>query len=77
MKNNYAQALEQLAEKQKQLGRPPKIFRNVSIIVKNLITRNGLRGDPRERYFQLLATCAVLGKEPMYNSYESRKKVRK
>ena len=79
MKNNYALALEALAQKQKELGRPPKIHNNVRIIVKNLIIRNGLRGDPRERYFRLLATCAIMGKETMYNAYKlkPRKKRKK
>ena len=77
MKNNYALALEALAQKQKELGRPPKIRDNVRIIVKNLIIRFGLKGDPREQYFRLLATCAILGKETMYNSYKPKKKVRR
>ena len=36
--------------------------------VHTLVKKGGLRGDPRRRYFELLATCTLMGLESMHTT---------
>lgn len=69
----YAEGLVLLAEMQRKLEYPPK-RKLIKSLVDELVKKSRLRHDIRESYFRLLATCALLGKEPMYNSFKPRKR---
>jgi hypothetical protein len=76
MNNSFRLGLDEMALLQRRLGRPPE-RKHVPLLVNKLARTVGLQKDPRERYFRLLATSALLGLEPMFNSYKPRKKKKK
>jgi hypothetical protein len=45
-----------------------------SRLAKELIKKSGLRHHINERYFYLLATCALIGRESLYNNFKPRRK---
>jgi hypothetical protein len=65
--------IENLLQLQRHLGHRPK---NSSIpkFVHKLVKEADLRDDPRRRYYELLATCALLGLESMYANFKPRRK---
>jgi hypothetical protein len=75
-RESFSNGVKELLILQRKLKRPPE--RNkVRNLVHTLINESGLQHDPREEYFKLLATCALLGRESMYNNFESKPKRRK
>lgn len=72
----YHSGIESLLALQRKLKRPLKTFSEIHEHVQSLVKYSGLRHTSRERYFTLLATCALLGKESMYSAFESKKKRR-
>jgi hypothetical protein len=60
---------------QRKLKRPPKRSK-IAALVHTIVKQVGLRHDVRRRYFELLATCALMGREPMYNAYQPKHKRR-
>lgn len=69
----FHNGVERVLSLQKKLGRPPK-KKYIRGYVRDIIKEVNLREDPRRQYFELLATCALLGREPMYNHYRKRRK---
>jgi len=69
----FANGRELLIKLQSKLKYPPK-RKHIKHYVKLLVRRSGLRHDVRRRYFELLASCALLGKEPMYQFKHRRKR---
>lgn len=76
MRNSFRRGIERLLEVQRELGRPllnsqrPKLDK----IVHAIVVEAELRDDPRRKYFTLLATCALMGRESMYCNFKSRRK---
>ena len=68
MKNPYSYGLERLANLQAKLGKPPK-REHVKLLVEKVIRLSGLKGDAREQYFRLLATCAMKNLEPRFRNW--------
>jgi hypothetical protein len=62
-----------LLQLQVKLERPPK-RKYIKDYVHTLVKEASLREDPRRHYFELLATCALMGVESMYNAYHPRRK---
>jgi len=62
-----------LLQLQVKLERPPKM-KLVKDFVHTIVKEAGLRDDPRRKYFELLATCALLGRESLYNHFKPRRK---
>ncbi len=71
LREAYHQAISDLLLLQRELKRPPPRA-IIPGLVRGLVKDAGLRGDPREEYFKLLATCALLGREPMYNQFKPK-----
>jgi len=65
--------LELLSSLQRKLEYPPKRHL-IKDYVHKLIKEADLRDDSRRRYFELLATCALMGREPLHNSFKPRRK---
>jgi len=72
----YRNGINGLLQLQRKLKRPPHRAQ-VTALVLSLIKQFELKHDPRLRFFTLLATCALLGKEPMYNAFDPKPKRRK
>jgi hypothetical protein len=72
----YRAGIENLLELQRKLKRPIKTFPEVHKRVTSLVKNSGLKHTSRERYFTLLATSALLGRESMYNGFEPKRKRR-
>lgn len=72
-RNAFRIGLELISTRQKQLGRPPKRSK-INGIVKDIVKEAGLHEDSRRQSFTLLATCAMLGVESMYNNYQSKRR---
>lgn len=64
--------LEKLIELQ-QTMRPPKHRKLIDRAVSDIIKQSGLKDDPREQYFRLLAVCAMLNKEPRFRYWKQRR----
>jgi hypothetical protein len=64
--------IEHLLQLQRHLGHRPKKSL-IPKFVHKLVKEADLRDDPRRRYYELLATCALLGKESMYHHFKRRK----
>ena len=76
-RNAFHNGIENLLTLQRKLKRPLKSFSDVHRHVHSLVKHSGLRHTSHERYFTLLATCALLGRESMYNQFEPKPKRRK
>jgi hypothetical protein len=72
----YRAGIESLLALQKKLKRPLKTFPEIHKHVHSLVKHSGLRHTSRERYFTLLATSALLGRESMYNQFQPKHKRR-
>jgi len=75
-RESFRNGVKELLILQDKLKRPPERHR-VKGMVDSIVKHSGLRHDPRERYFQLLATCALLGRESMFNAFQPKPKRRK
>jgi hypothetical protein len=71
----FHDAKVELLSLQRKLKRPPD-RRKVNHYVHSLILHHGLRYSSVERYFRLLATSALLGRESMYYQFEPKHKRR-
>ena len=72
-RDTFHNGIVNLLQVQKTLERPPK-RKEIPKLVDKIVKEEHLRHDIRERYFVLLATCALMGLEPMYNAYKPRRK---
>lgn len=72
-KEAFSLAVEDMLQMQKKLKRPPHRHK-VNRLVHSLVKKHHLRHDPRREYFELLATCALLGLEAMYYNYQSKRR---
>jgi hypothetical protein len=75
-RESFSVGVKALLHLQRELKRPPERSK-VRNLVHTLINESGLHHDPREHYFKLLATCALMGRESMYNAFEPKPKRRK
>lgn len=63
---------------QRKLGHKPRKhgrkWQRIPKMVDNIIKEAEFGDHPNVRYFKLLATCALMGKEPMYNQFKPLRK---
>ena len=64
--------LELLADKQHELGKPPKRSK-INHMVESIVKEAGLEEDTRRRSFTLLAICALMGRDSMHFNFKSRR----
>lgn len=70
----FANARELLWKKEKEIKYPLRDPKEARHLAKDIVKESGLRGDTRERYFLLLATSALLGKEQMYWNFKAKRR---
>ena len=69
----FHEGIERLLSLQKKLQHPPK-RKHIHEFVRTIVKEANLREDSRRRYFELLATCALMGKESMYWNFKSKRR---
>lgn len=75
-RGDYRAGIDALLQMQKKLGQRPKRH-HIPKLVDQIVKESDMKDDPREHYFRLLVTCALLRKEPMYNGFKPLPKKRR
>jgi hypothetical protein len=70
----FRNGIELLRQLQRKLEQVPK-RKLIKDLVKQLIKEAELSDDPRRSYFQLLATCALMGRESMYWNFKRKRRI--
>lgn len=71
----FREGIVSLLQLQRKLKHPPK-RKLVKGLVHTLVKEADLREDSRRHYFELLATCALMGRESMYFNFKSKRRIK-
>lgn len=66
---SFTRGLQELATLQAKLGKPPK-RKEIPRLVDWLVVESDVKGRKHERYFRLLAICALKNLEPRFRNWK-------